>query len=149
MRQKTKNHRNQGSIDKKIKFFWSPYTSHIQMGSLCAKNAIEKFSRLGTFNLTSCNYTIAAVIEYFIRSTVFLTVLGMVYVSIVDWILQVDLYCIALHWAEVLLLKCRAFINRVRKSSVCIWDLLTQGSEVLGYFEQLATPEQQGKRWKQ
>jgi hypothetical protein len=32
------------------------------------------------------------------------------------------------------------------KNSVGIWGLLKQGSEVLGYFEQQATLEQQGKR---
>ncbi len=51
MRQRTKNHRNQGSIEKKIRFFSEVPTSHIQMGSLCAKKAIEKFSLLGTFKL--------------------------------------------------------------------------------------------------
>ncbi len=50
MRQKTQNHRNQGSIDKKFDFFAVP-TSHTQMGSLSAKNAIEKFSSLGTFKI--------------------------------------------------------------------------------------------------
>jgi hypothetical protein len=49
MRQKTKNHRNQGSIDKKNLIFFAVPASHIQMGSLCAKNVMEKFSRLGTF----------------------------------------------------------------------------------------------------
>jgi hypothetical protein len=49
MRQKTKNHHNQGSIDKKFDFFFLFHKSHTQMGSLSAKNASEKFSRLGTF----------------------------------------------------------------------------------------------------
>jgi hypothetical protein len=48
MRQITKNHRKQGSFDKKFDFFPDP-KSHTQVGSLCAKNASEKFSRLGTF----------------------------------------------------------------------------------------------------
>ncbi len=34
---------------EKNSIFFEVPTSHIQMGSLCAKNAIEKFSRLGTF----------------------------------------------------------------------------------------------------
>jgi hypothetical protein len=50
MRQKTKNHRKQGSFDKKTRFFSPDPKSHTQVGSLCAKNASEKFSRLGTFN---------------------------------------------------------------------------------------------------
>jgi hypothetical protein len=49
MRQKTQNHRNQGSIDKKNSIFFAVPKSHTQMGSLSAKNAIEKFSCLGTF----------------------------------------------------------------------------------------------------
>jgi hypothetical protein len=49
MRQKTQKHQNQGSIDKKIRFFAVPM-SHTQMGSLSAKNAIKKFACLGTFN---------------------------------------------------------------------------------------------------
>ncbi len=49
MQQKTKNHQNQGSIDKKFDFFFPVPKSHTQMGSLSAKNASEKFSRLGTF----------------------------------------------------------------------------------------------------
>jgi hypothetical protein len=50
MRQKTKNHQNQKSIDKKLIF--SPVSnSHTQMGSLSAKNASAKFSCLGTFNM--------------------------------------------------------------------------------------------------
>ncbi len=53
MRQKTKNHQNQGSIDKKIRFFSPVLKSHTQMGSLSAKNVSEKFSRLGTFNITN------------------------------------------------------------------------------------------------
>jgi hypothetical protein len=52
MRQKTINLRNQGSFDKKSIFFPDP-KSHTQMGSLRAKNASEKFSRLGTFNTIS------------------------------------------------------------------------------------------------
>ncbi len=48
MRQKTINFRNQESFDKKIDFFPDP-KSHTQMGLLRAKNASEKFSRLGTF----------------------------------------------------------------------------------------------------
>jgi hypothetical protein len=50
MRQKTKNHPNQGSIDKNSIFFPSP-KSQTQMGSPSAKNASEKFSRLGTFKV--------------------------------------------------------------------------------------------------
>jgi hypothetical protein len=50
MRQKTKIHRKQGSFDKKFDFFSPDPKSHTQVGSLCAKNASEKFSRLGTFN---------------------------------------------------------------------------------------------------
>jgi hypothetical protein len=49
MRQKTKNHRNQGSTDKKNSIFFAVPTSHTQIGSPSAKNASEKFSRLGTF----------------------------------------------------------------------------------------------------
>ncbi len=49
MRQKTKNHQNQGSIYKNLIFSPVP-KSHTQMGSLSAKNEREKFSRLGTFN---------------------------------------------------------------------------------------------------
>jgi hypothetical protein len=49
MRQKTINFRNQGSFDKKIDFFSPDPKSRTQMGSLRAKNASEKFSRLGTF----------------------------------------------------------------------------------------------------
>ncbi len=48
MRQKTTNLRNQGSFDKNSIFFPDP-KSHTQMGSLRAKNASEKFSRLGAF----------------------------------------------------------------------------------------------------
>jgi hypothetical protein len=51
MRQKTINLQNQGSFDKKIDFFSPDPKSHTQMGSLCAKNASEKFSRLGTFKV--------------------------------------------------------------------------------------------------
>jgi hypothetical protein len=51
MRQKTINLRNQGSFDKKIDFFFPDPKSHTQMDSLRAKNASEKFSRLGTFNI--------------------------------------------------------------------------------------------------
>ncbi len=51
MRQKTINLQNQGSFDKKSIFFPDP-KSHIQMGSLRAKNASEKFPRLGTFKGT-------------------------------------------------------------------------------------------------
>ncbi len=50
MRQKTINLRNQGSFDKKNRFFSPDPKSHTQVGSLSAKNASEKFSRLGTFN---------------------------------------------------------------------------------------------------
>ncbi len=50
MRQKTINLRNQGSFDKKFDFFPDP-KSHTQVGSLSAKNASEKFSRLGTFKV--------------------------------------------------------------------------------------------------
>ncbi len=49
MRQKTKNVRNQGSNDKKNRFFGPVPKLHTQMGSLSAKNANEKFSRLGPF----------------------------------------------------------------------------------------------------
>jgi hypothetical protein len=49
MRQKTKNHQYQGSIDKKNRFFTPFPNSHTQMGSLSAKNSSEKSSRLGTF----------------------------------------------------------------------------------------------------
>jgi hypothetical protein len=45
---KQKNHRNEGSIDKKF-FFGLVPKLHIQMGSLSVQNASEKFSRLGTF----------------------------------------------------------------------------------------------------
>jgi hypothetical protein len=48
MRQKTKNDRNQGQMLKK-KFFCLLPKSSTQMGSLSAKNASKKFSRLGTF----------------------------------------------------------------------------------------------------
>ncbi len=48
MRQKTKNDRNQGSNTKNIFFCLVP-KSPTQMGSLSAKNASKKFSRLGTF----------------------------------------------------------------------------------------------------
>jgi hypothetical protein len=51
MRQKIKNHRKQGSFDKKFDFFSPDPKSHTQVGSLCAKNASEKFSRLGTFKV--------------------------------------------------------------------------------------------------
>jgi hypothetical protein len=51
MRQKTINLRHQGSFDNKIDFFFPDPKSHTQMGSLRAKNASEKFSRLGTCNL--------------------------------------------------------------------------------------------------
>jgi hypothetical protein len=50
MRQKTKNDRNQGPNAKK-KFFGLVPKSPTQMGSLSAKNATKKFSRLGTFNI--------------------------------------------------------------------------------------------------
>ncbi len=49
MRQKTKNDWNQGSNDKKKFFLGSVPKSPTQMGSLSAKNASKKFSRLGTF----------------------------------------------------------------------------------------------------
>ncbi len=49
MRQKTKNNRNQGSNPKKIFFFGFVPKSPTRMGSLSAKNASKKFSRLGTF----------------------------------------------------------------------------------------------------
>jgi hypothetical protein len=53
MRQKTINLRNQESFDKK-----SPDPkSHTQMGSLRAKKASEKFSRLGTFKTERTNAT--------------------------------------------------------------------------------------------
>jgi hypothetical protein len=48
MRQKTKNNRNQGSNAKK-KFFLILFPSSLSPGSLSAKNASKKFSRLGTF----------------------------------------------------------------------------------------------------
>jgi hypothetical protein len=51
MRQKTKNHQNQGSIDQKFDFFSPVPKSPTHMGSLSAKNESEKFSRLGTFNV--------------------------------------------------------------------------------------------------
>ncbi len=49
MQQKTKNNRNQGSNAKKKIFFGFISKSPTQMGSLSAKNASKKFSRLGTF----------------------------------------------------------------------------------------------------
>jgi hypothetical protein len=49
LRQKTKNIPNQGSNDKNNGFFGPVRKSHTQMGSLSAKNASKKFSRLGTF----------------------------------------------------------------------------------------------------
>jgi hypothetical protein len=48
MRQKTKNDRDQGSNAKKIFFCLVP-KSPTQIGSLSAKNASKKLSRLGTF----------------------------------------------------------------------------------------------------
>jgi hypothetical protein len=51
MRQKTINLRNQGSFEEKKSIFFPDPKSHTQMGSLRAKNASEKFSRLGTFKL--------------------------------------------------------------------------------------------------
>ncbi len=42
-----------GHVIKKSIFWFSPRKSNTQMGSLSAKNASEKFSRLGTFNHTS------------------------------------------------------------------------------------------------
>ncbi len=38
MRQKTKNHRNQGSTDKKIRFFRSPYVTYPDGFALCKKS---------------------------------------------------------------------------------------------------------------
>jgi hypothetical protein len=52
MWQKTKNNRNQGSNAKKIFFFGFVPKSPTQMGSLSAKNASKKVSRLGTFKET-------------------------------------------------------------------------------------------------
>ncbi len=49
MQLKAKNDGNQGSNDKKMYFFGSVPKSPTQMGSLSAKNASKKFSRLGTF----------------------------------------------------------------------------------------------------
>ena len=56
MRQKTQNHRKQGSFDKKFDFFSQDPKSHTQVGSLCAKNVSEKFSRLGTFKVLRSFY---------------------------------------------------------------------------------------------
>ena len=47
MRQKTQNHQNQESIEKKWTFWFSPQVTY----PLSAKNAREKFSSLGTFNV--------------------------------------------------------------------------------------------------
>jgi hypothetical protein len=50
MRQKTKNYRIRGSnAQKNIFILFSK--SHTHMGLVCAKNASEKFSRLGTFKV--------------------------------------------------------------------------------------------------
>jgi len=53
MRQKTKNYRIRGSNAQKIFFIILFSKSHTHMGLVCAKNASEKFSRLGTFKLIS------------------------------------------------------------------------------------------------
>jgi hypothetical protein len=63
MRQKNKNHQNQGSIDKKFDFFSPVPKSHTQMGSLSAKNASKKFSRLGTFK-----EKVSGIVQFSIRS---------------------------------------------------------------------------------
>jgi hypothetical protein len=52
MRQKTKNYRIRGSNAQKNFFFILFSKSHTHMGLVCAKNASEKFSRLGTFKGT-------------------------------------------------------------------------------------------------
>jgi hypothetical protein len=54
MRKEPKTIEIRGQLRKK--FFKVP-TSHIQMGSLCAKNAMEKFSRLGTFKESAPTHT--------------------------------------------------------------------------------------------
>jgi hypothetical protein len=46
VRQKTQNHQNQGSINKKFNFLAVP-TSHTQMGSLSAKKRDRKILMLG------------------------------------------------------------------------------------------------------
>jgi hypothetical protein len=66
MRQKTINLPNQGSFDKKFDFFSPDPKSHTQVGSLSAKNASEKFSRLGTFN--SCKNTVLGYFMFVSRS---------------------------------------------------------------------------------
>ncbi len=53
MWQKSINLRNQGHFIKKL-FFFPDLKSHTQVGSLSAKNASEKFSRLGTFKKIFC-----------------------------------------------------------------------------------------------
>jgi hypothetical protein len=69
MRQKTKNDLNQGSNAKK--FFWGVFVPKYptQMGSLSAKNASKKFSRLDTFNwiVYSIGSCLATVIQYLFR----------------------------------------------------------------------------------
>jgi hypothetical protein len=54
MRQKTKNHRNQGVIDKKRRFIFPVPKSPTQIGSLSVKYPSQKFSRLDTFKAVSC-----------------------------------------------------------------------------------------------
>jgi hypothetical protein len=49
MRQNPKTFEIRGQKTKKNGFFGPVPKSHTQMGSLSAKNASEKFSRLGTF----------------------------------------------------------------------------------------------------
>jgi hypothetical protein len=63
MRQKTINLRNQGSFDKKKIDFFPDLKSHTQMGLLRAKNASEKFSRLGTFKSIDVHYLEAEFLE--------------------------------------------------------------------------------------
>ncbi len=49
MLQKTKNHQNQGSIDKKFDFFHQSLSHIPRWVHLVQKNESKKFSRLGTF----------------------------------------------------------------------------------------------------
>jgi hypothetical protein len=64
VRQKNINLQNQGSFDKKFDIFFPDPKSHTQVGSLSAKNAKEKFSRLGTIPEFICWWRHAFLVRF-------------------------------------------------------------------------------------